>query len=97
VSGVRNAESPSHASDRWRRGRLLNSRIFLRTRIDCGVTSTYSSSVMNSIASSRLIGRTGMSPIPSFATGWLLRKLTGKCPWDYSNFPGNIQGLITLE
>jgi uncharacterized membrane protein len=28
---------------------------------------------------------------------WLLRKLTGKCPWDYSSFPGNVQGIITLE
>jgi uncharacterized membrane protein len=27
----------------------------------------------------------------------VLRKLTGKCPWDYSSFPGNIQGIITLE
>ncbi len=32
-----------------------------------------------------------------FVTGWLLRKLTGKCPWDYSHFSGNIQGIITLE
>jgi uncharacterized membrane protein len=32
-----------------------------------------------------------------YATGWLLRRITGKCPWDYSNFPGNIHGLITLE
>lgn len=32
-----------------------------------------------------------------FATGWLLRRLTGKCPWDYSAFRGNIQGIVTLE
>jgi uncharacterized membrane protein len=32
-----------------------------------------------------------------FLTGWLLRKLTGKCPWDYSHLPGSIQGLIALE
>ncbi|MBZ5562942.1 MAG: putative ABC transporter permease [Acidobacteriia bacterium] len=32
-----------------------------------------------------------------FVTGWILRKLTGKCPWDYSNFPGNVRGLITFE
>lgn len=32
-----------------------------------------------------------------FATGWLLRKLIGRCPWDYSNFRWNVQGLITLE
>lgn len=32
-----------------------------------------------------------------FVAGWLIRKLTGKCPWDYSDFPGNIKGIITLE
>jgi uncharacterized membrane protein len=32
-----------------------------------------------------------------FVTGWLLRKLTGKCPWDYSHLRGNFQGLIALE
>jgi uncharacterized membrane protein len=32
-----------------------------------------------------------------FATGWLLRKLTGKCPWDYSHLRGNVLGIITLE
>ena len=32
-----------------------------------------------------------------FIAGWLLRRFTGKCPWDYSQFPGNIQGIITLE
>lgn len=32
-----------------------------------------------------------------YFAGWTLRKLTGKCPWDYSNFPGSIQGIITLE
>lgn len=32
-----------------------------------------------------------------YVTGWLIKKLTGKCPWDYSSFPGNFQGIITLE
>lgn len=32
-----------------------------------------------------------------FITGWLLRKLTGKCPWDYSHLRGNLQGIIALE
>ena len=27
----------------------------------------------------------------------LLRRFTGKCPWDYSQFPGNFRGIITLE
>jgi uncharacterized membrane protein len=32
-----------------------------------------------------------------FMVGWLIRRVTGKCPWDYSHLPGNIQGLIALE
>jgi uncharacterized membrane protein len=32
-----------------------------------------------------------------YATGWLLRRFTGKCPWDYSDFPGSIHGIVTLE
>jgi uncharacterized membrane protein len=32
-----------------------------------------------------------------FITGRLLRRLTGKCPWDYSHLRGNFQGIIALE
>ena len=32
-----------------------------------------------------------------YATGWLLRRLTGKCPWDYSALRGNLHGLIAWE
>lgn len=32
-----------------------------------------------------------------YITGWLLRRFTGKCPWDYSQYRWNIQGIITLE
>lgn len=32
-----------------------------------------------------------------FAAGQLLRRITGKCPWDYSQFRWNIQGIISLE
>ena len=32
-----------------------------------------------------------------YVTGWLLRKLTGKCPWDYSQLRGNLHGLIAWE
>ncbi len=32
-----------------------------------------------------------------YITGWLLRKLTGKCPWDYSQLRGNLHGLIAWE
>lgn len=31
-----------------------------------------------------------------FSTGFLLKTFCA-CPWDYSHFPGNIKGLITLE
>ena len=33
---------------------------------------------------------------PHSVTGWLLRKL-GVCPWDYSDAPLNIDGLIRLD
>ncbi len=32
-----------------------------------------------------------------YASGWLLRQLTGKCPWDYSDLRGNLHGLIAWE
>ena len=32
-----------------------------------------------------------------FATGWLLKTLTGKCPWDYSHLRGNFRGIVALE
>lgn len=33
-----------------------------------------------------------------YATGWLLRRLTGQCPWDYSRLRGSLGGgLIALE
>ncbi len=32
-----------------------------------------------------------------YLTGWLLRKLTGKCPWDYSTLRGSVQGILALE
>lgn len=32
-----------------------------------------------------------------YATGWLLRRLTGKCPWDYSHLRGHLHGLIAWE
>jgi len=30
-------------------------------------------------------------------TGWLLRRLTGQCPWDYSHLRGHLHGLIAWE
>ena len=32
-----------------------------------------------------------------YSSGWLLRKLLGECPWDYSDWRGNLQGIITWE
>lgn len=32
-----------------------------------------------------------------YTTGWLLRRLTGKCPWDYSDLRGHLDGLIAWE
>lgn len=32
-----------------------------------------------------------------YASGWLLRRLTGKCPWDYSDLRGHLHGLIAWE
>lgn len=33
-----------------------------------------------------------------YATGWLLRRLTGACPWDYTGHsPWSIHGLIRLD
>lgn len=32
-----------------------------------------------------------------YLTGWLLRRITGKCPWDYSHLRGHLHGLIAWE
>src|SRR5277367_2913379 len=56
-----------HAGVGLRRGRRLACRIFLRRRKDFGVTSTSSSSAMNSMACSRFIGLKGTRRIASSA------------------------------
>src|SRR5260370_33302085 len=50
-----------------RRGRFFMSRIFLRRGMDFGVTSTNSSSAMNSIALSRLSCRCGIRRMASLS------------------------------
>ena len=36
--------------------------------------------------------------VVEFATGWALRRATGKCPWDYSRLRGSVgRGLVALE
>lgn len=32
-----------------------------------------------------------------FLSGWLLRRLTGRCPWDYACVSTNIHGLVRLD
>ncbi|ATB29082.1 hypothetical protein MEBOL_002531 [Melittangium boletus DSM 14713] len=32
-----------------------------------------------------------------FATGWVLRKVLGRCPWDYEKRGWNVKGLIRLD
>lgn len=32
-----------------------------------------------------------------YTTGWIIRELIGKCPWDYGLEPYSIDGLITLR
>ena len=32
-----------------------------------------------------------------FATGWLLRKALGRCPWDYAQSGWSVKGLIRLD
>jgi len=35
--------------------------------------------------------------IVEFITGWILRVLTGKCPWDYSTARFQFKGLIRFD
>ncbi|RME56277.1 MAG: hypothetical protein D6795_01775 [Deltaproteobacteria bacterium] len=32
-----------------------------------------------------------------YATGWLLRRLIGRCPWDYGGVRWNVHGLIRID
>jgi hypothetical protein len=32
-----------------------------------------------------------------YGTGWLLRRVLGRCPWDYTNRGWNVKGLIRLD
>jgi len=32
-----------------------------------------------------------------YASGWLLRRWTGRCPWDYTYARSNVHGLIRLD
>lgn len=32
-----------------------------------------------------------------YSTGWLLKNITGLCPWDYSGVPSSVNGFIRLD
>jgi uncharacterized membrane protein len=32
-----------------------------------------------------------------YASGWMLRRLLGKCPWDYTRHPFHLHGLIAWD
>jgi uncharacterized membrane protein len=57
--------------------------------------------IHNSIRSWPIVLRGGVYTIIIFAieysTGLLLRLLLGVCPWDYSNSPFSISGIIRLD
>lgn len=38
-----------------------------------------------------------LSFVVEYTTGWLLRKVLGECPWDYSKSRFSIRGLIRLD
>src|SRR2546430_7648314 len=35
--------------------------------------------------------------VVEYATGWLLKRLTGRCPWDYSHARFHVHGLIRWD
>jgi uncharacterized membrane protein len=35
--------------------------------------------------------------IIEFSTGWMIKMLTGACPWDYGNRPFSVGGFIRLD
>jgi Putative ABC-transporter type IV len=45
----------------------------------------------------RALAYTGVIFGAEYATGWLLRRGLGECPWDYSHARWNLHGLIRLD
>jgi uncharacterized membrane protein len=45
----------------------------------------------------RLAVYVGLLYVVEYATGWLLRKGTGACPWDYGRARWAVHGLIRLD
>ncbi|HBM75127.1 MAG TPA: hypothetical protein DD429_06175 [Clostridiaceae bacterium] len=35
--------------------------------------------------------------LTEYTSGWMLRVITGLCPWDYSGSPSSVNGLIRLD
>ena len=57
--------------------------------------------VHDNIRNAPVVARGGVYTIIIFGieytTGWILREIIGKCPWDYSAWPYSIDGIITLS
>ena len=45
----------------------------------------------------RALAYLGVIYAAEYGSGWLLRKLLGRCPWDYSGQGRNVHGLIRLD
>ncbi|ADO68901.1 uncharacterized protein STAUR_1097 [Stigmatella aurantiaca DW4/3-1] len=45
----------------------------------------------------RALAYTGVIFGAAFATGWVLRRALGRCPWDYTQAGWNVKGLIRLD
>ena len=39
----------------------------------------------------------GILYVVEYVTGWLLRRSTGRCPWDYGNARWAVHGLVRLD
>jgi hypothetical protein len=45
----------------------------------------------------RGLAYTGVIYAAEYSSGWLLRRGTGKCPWDYSGSGRDVHGLVRLD
>lgn len=45
----------------------------------------------------RAVAYTGVIFGAEYATGWLLRRALGRCPWDYQDRGWNLHGLVRLD
>lgn len=45
----------------------------------------------------RALAYTGVIYAAEYGSGWLLRRLLGRCPWDYADRGLNVHGLVRLD